>query len=114
MEQLYLRGTFSLWGYQEQYQLQKIEHRLYAAAAKLQKGQSYEFMFSGKDASKANCGYLKKEPDQLLKVGKTVTASCRDVVLQNFIFKPVVSGMYEFFIDFNQARQPKVYVKKAY
>ncbi len=114
IEQMYLRGSFSLWNYQSQYQLQRVGNRRYSAAAELSEGKVYEFMFSGKDASKANCGYQDKTKDQWLKVGKTSSARCQGVVLQNFIFKPVVSGVYEFFLDFTNAKKPTVYVKKAY
>lgn len=114
-EQLYLRGTFSLWGYDEQYKLEQISKNTYAAAADLKRGLYYEFMFSAKDATQAyaNCGYLHAK-DQLLKPDKKVKARCTDVVLQNFSFSPEKSGVYEFFINFANIDSPRVYVQRAY
>lgn len=114
-EQLYLRGTFTMWGYKEEYKLQKVRRQVFSAAAQLQAGQNYEFMFSAKDASKdnANCGYADAK-QKLIKVGSQATAKCSGVVLQNFIFKPSYYGVYEFFLDFSRQDKPIVYVEKAY
>ena len=61
IKQLYLRGTFTRWGYDEQFKLIKVGRHSYAAAAQLSQDKHYEFMFSAKDASRAyaNCGYLQ-------------------------------------------------------
>jgi len=112
-ERLYLRGSFNLWGYHKQYQLLQIEPRTFAASAQLVKGQHYEFMFSAKDASKknANCGYKKQ---QLLKSNQKYSANCNNVVLENFVFIPNESGVYEFFLELASINNPIVYIKKAY
>lgn len=114
-EQLYLRGSFSLWDYDESYKLQQVSRNLYSAAASLQRSQTYEFMFSGKDTTKpyANCGY-HQDKDQVVIEKKKVRARCTNVVLQNFKFTPKKSGMYEFFIDVSYIQFPRVYVNKAY
>ncbi len=115
IKQLYLRGTFTRWGYDEQFKLIKVGQYSYAAAAQLSKNKHYEFMFSAKDASRAyaNCGYLQAK-DQLMTLNKKVKASCTDVVLQNFTFSPTQSATYEFFIDFANIDIPRVYIQKAF
>lgn len=115
MTKLYLRGSFSLWDYEPRYKLNRIDDKLYAAAVQLEQNQTVELMFSAIDASQAyaNCGYLNSEHYTLM-LGRTVKASCSDIVLQNFQFKPPQTATYEFFIQFHPVNAPKVYVKKAF
>jgi hypothetical protein len=114
-KKMYLRGTFNLWGFETQYQLQQVRRNIYSAAATLVKKQTYGFMFSAKDSSKkyANCGYFDSK-DEVITLRENVRASCNDIVLQNFKFTPNSNGVYEFFINLTNRDKPRVYLKKAY
>ena len=111
--QLYLRGSFNLWDYQNEYKLFKVNPNTYSAAATLIKGQQYEFLFSAKDASKpnSNCGHSKKAQ---IPLNQKVTASCNNIVLESFIFIPPNDGTYEFFIEMHTINRPLVYIKRAF
>ncbi len=113
--QLYLKGSFTQWEIQQNYRLEALSKTLFAAAANLQKGETVEFMFSAKDASKAgaNCGYSQSD-EQIITLGKKNQASCTNVVLQNFTFTPTDTAVFEFFIDFTKPSQPLVFVQKVY
>ena len=112
-QQLYLRGSFNLWDYQNEYKLFEINPNTYSAAAILTKGQRYEFLFSAKDASKpnSNCGHTEKAQ---IPLNQKVTASCNNIVLESFVFIPPNDGTYEFFIEMHTINRPLVYIKKAF
>jgi hypothetical protein len=112
---LYLRGSFSHWASEEAYKLESINPGVYATAASLQQGETVEFMFSGKNSAKkgANCGYLNRK-DQIIALNRKVKASCDHIVLENFIFIPPATGVFEFFIDFSQYHAPQVYLRQVY
>lgn len=112
-QQLYLRGSFNLWDYQNEYKLFEINPNTYSAAATLTKDQRYEFLFSAKDASQpnSNCGHVKKAE---IPLNVKVTASCNNIVLESFVFIPPNDGTYEFFIEMHTINRPLVYIKKAF
>ena len=112
-QQLYLRGSFNLWDYQNEYKLFQITPNTYSAAATLTKNQRYEFLFSAKDASKpnSNCGHVKKAE---IPLNVKVKASCNNIVLESFVFIPPSDGTYEFFIEMHTINRPLVYIKKAF
>ena len=110
---LYLLGSFNLWHHQAEYQLIATSPKTYAASARLTKGQNYEFMFAAKDSSQpyANCGHQGKDT---LELNQRAKASCNNVVLENFVFIPPHSAVYEFFIEMHSLNHPMVYIKRAY
>ena len=112
-QQLYLRGSFNLWDYQNEYKLFQIDPNTYSAAATLTQGQRYEFLFSAKDASQpnSNCGHKKSAQ---IPLNVKVKASCNDIVLESFVFIPPSDGTYEFFIEMHTINRPLVYIKKAF
>ena len=112
-QQLYLRGSFNLWDYQNEYKLFQVNPNTYSAAATLTKGQRYEFLFSAKDASQpnSNCGHKKSES---IKLNVKVKASCNNIVLESLVFIPPSDGTYEFFIEMHTINRPLVYIKKAF
>lgn len=112
-QRLYLRGSFNLWDYQNEYKLFQINPNTYSAAATLTQGQRYEFLFSAKDASKpnSNCGHSKRAQ---IPLNVKVKASCNNIVLESFVFIPPSDGTYEFFIEMHTINRPLVYIKKAF
>lgn len=115
LPQLYLKGTMTQWAIDKSYKMEKVQRSLYSASANLQQGKTVEFMFSAKDAStlRGNCGY-RHIKDQQLTADKKVKASCKQIVLQNFVFTPKQSGVFEFFIDFERLGVPLVFVHKVF
>ena len=114
-EQLYLRGNFNQWSHEEAYRLNWVSDDTYAATAQLNRGNTYEFMFSAADASQqhANCGY-HSEHHKRVKHDTPVRARCTGVVLENFEFTPTSDGIFEFFLDVTTPGRPMVYVRKAF
>ncbi|GAB3026023.1 early set domain-containing protein [Bowmanella dokdonensis] len=112
-QELYLRGVFTWWEADENFKLQQVDDDLYKAEAELiADGQPYDFRFADSQwSSGANCGYLNKAQDEVVGLGKRVSATCH-AVNNNFKFTPRETGVYEFFIDFSQPERPQVYIER--
>ncbi|WP_143871079.1 hypothetical protein [Catenovulum sediminis] len=110
---LYLRGNFTWWDIEEHAKVKQVEGQLYKATVELiADGQPYEFKFADENWSLgANCGYYEKA-DQLVTLDAKVSANC-NAKFEPFRFIPQVTGDYDFFIDFTDESEPKVWIKPA-
>lgn len=109
--QLFLRGSFTWWEADPQYQVQNYANNQYSVAVELvADGQPYEFKFADENWSPGlSCGYKSKENDEILELGRIVDANC-DTPVDNFKFTPPTSGKYLFIIDFSGWTSPEVKV----
>ncbi|GGD71902.1 hypothetical protein [Lacimicrobium alkaliphilum] len=112
-DELYLRGVFNWWEAEEAYKLYKVSERLYTAEIELiADGQPYDFRIADADWSKgANCGYAEKETDEVVRLNRSVDADCY-AINNNFKFTPKETGIYQFFIDFNDVQSPTVRIRR--
>ena len=110
---LYLRGSFSWWEAEETYRVSEIGNDQYKAVVALRAdGQPYDFKFADKNWTMGlNCGFLDKEDDEVITLGKSVAVNCSTPV-DNFIFVPQENGKYIFTIDFSGWGSPKLTVDK--
>lgn len=108
---LYLRGVFTWWEADEKYKLVEISNNKYATSIRLiADGQPYDFRFADSNWSPdLNCGYLKANSDQIIKLGQSVKANCESKD-ENFRFTPTETGLYQFSIDFSGYGSPIVQI----
>lgn len=113
IQDLYLRGVFTWWEADENYKMQRLSETLFKGEAELiADGQPYDFRIADAQWSEgSNCGYLQKDNDEQVKLGKPVKASC-DMTNNNFKFTPSETGLYEFYIDFSHSAHPQVTINK--
>jgi hypothetical protein len=112
-ESLYLRGSFTWFDAEPDYQVVEVSTNIYKTTIDLvADGQAYEFKFADDNWSKGNnCGYANKEQDQVVDLVQKVTANCL-AVDEFFLFTPQESGKYDFYIDFNESEQnPTVWIQ---
>ncbi|MFM2475745.1 hypothetical protein [Celerinatantimonas sp. MCCC 1A17872] len=109
---IYLRGVFTWWDADPQYQLQQVSGQkgLWMTEAELiADGRPYEWKIGDKDW---HCGtdFGYKSDSSLLKEGqKRVVDACAEFNSIKFI--PKTDGTYQFFLDL-RGQDPVVYVRK--
>ncbi|MFD2096183.1 hypothetical protein ACFSJ3_09325 [Corallincola platygyrae] len=111
-EFMYLRGVFTWWDAEPEFQLKKADKPdVYFASAELvADGQPYDFKFADAGWSAgSNCGFKGKE-DEVVEVGKRVKSNCSSA-FENFKFTPPETAVYDFFIDVS-GEVPEVYIEK--
>ncbi|WP_404341623.1 hypothetical protein [Pseudoalteromonas mariniglutinosa] len=111
---MYLRGDFTLWDAEPQYQFQQVAPALYQAYVTFSTpGKVYEFKVADTDFSEGyNCGYSDLEPaGQALVLGKAVAADC-NTLYNYFSFTPAIKGSYIVSIDYTDYDQPKLTITK--
>lgn len=110
---MFLRGVFTWWEADPQYQLKRVKGQLYKSEAKLKAdGQPYSFKFADASwSSGQNCGFKSKEEGTHVQLDKPIGANC-NASYDNFEFTPKETGVYEFYIDFTNESMPMVTVKK--
>ena len=111
---LYLRGDFSLWDAETQYQFIQVGPALYQAQVKFSSpGKVYEFKIADADFSEGyNCGYSDAQPaGQKLTLGQTALADC-NTIYNYFSYTPAIKGTYIVSIDYSDYDEPKVTITK--
>lgn len=110
---MYLRGVFTWWEADPQYQLTLKGGSTYATTIELiADGQPYDFKFADKNWTPgSSCGYKSQYRDQSITLGKTVYADC-NTTDENFRFVPKETGLYEFTINFSNIDKPAVTVNR--
>ncbi|MGO2011140.1 MAG: hypothetical protein ACTJH9_15185 [Pseudoalteromonas sp.] len=111
---MYLRGDFTLWDAEPQYQFEQVGPAIYQANVKFSTpGKVYEFKIADVDFSEGyNCGYSELDPaGQTLALGQPVTADC-NTIYNYFSFTPAIKGSYIVSIDYRNFDQPKVTITK--
>ncbi|TAA41086.1 hypothetical protein [Corallincola spongiicola] len=112
-EFMYLRGVFTWWDAEPEFQLKKTETTdvYYASAELVADGQPYDFKFADAGWSAgSNCGFKGKE-DEVMEIGKRSKVNCSSA-FENFKFTPPETGVYNFFIDVTK-ETPEAYIEKA-
>lgn len=109
---LYLRGVFTWWEADEAFKVEQITDTLFRANAKLiADGEPYDFKFADTNWTPGlSCGLSPSENVEFLQLDQPVQADCYLSDTQNFKFTPDESGLYSFFIDFEDYNSPKVYI----
>ncbi|MFY8274615.1 hypothetical protein AAEU32_10885 [Pseudoalteromonas sp. SSDWG2] len=112
---LYLRGDFSLWDAQPEYQMQKVAPAIYETKINLSTpGKAYEFKIADANWSENyNCGYLDEGLDKQLEIGLPVQADCNSVY-NYFSFTPAEEGWYKISINFSRFSKPLVTVNQVF
>jgi hypothetical protein len=111
---IYLRGDFTLWDAEPQYQFSLVGPALYQAQVKFSTpGKVYEFKIADADFSEGfNCGYSDSFPQgQSLTLGQAATADC-NTIYNYFSYTPAIKGTYIVSIDFSDYDEPKVTITK--
>ena len=110
-QSLYLRGVFNWWEADENYKVSQREQDVFVSSAKLiADGQPYDFKFADAQWQPGlSCGPID---EQVLTTSNKLEADCNNPQA-NFKFTPSETGVYEFYIDFSDADEPEVYVRKA-
>ncbi|WP_372761337.1 hypothetical protein [Pseudoalteromonas sp.] len=111
---LYLRGDFTLWDAEPQYQFTQVGSSLYQAEVKFSTpGKVYEFKIADAEFSEGfNCGYSELQPaGQSLTLGQAVTADC-NTIYNYFSYTPAIKGTYVVSIDFSRYSTPQVTITK--
>ena len=110
---LFLRGSFSWWEADENFKVNEVSKGVYRVIVELvADGQPYDFKFADKGWTNGlSCGFLDKEDDEIISLGKKVSVNCYTLV-DNFIFIPEESGKYIFSIDFSGWGDPRLTVDK--
>ena len=110
---LFLRGSFSWWEADDKYKVISHGDSVYKVTVELvADGQPYDFKFADKDWTIGlSCGYKNQSDDENIQLNKSVSVNCHTPV-NNFIFKPIVSGKYLFSIDFSNKNSPTLIVNK--
>ncbi len=110
---LYLRGDFSLWDAQKEYQLKPVQLDVFRTKVQLAQGATYEFKVADSQWSEGlNCGY-KNESEKRIELGKAVPADC-NTVYNYFSFTPFESGWYQVEANFLDLENPKVTVTQVF
>ncbi|MAD05016.1 MAG: hypothetical protein CMK65_15535 [Pseudoalteromonas sp.] len=111
---MYLRGDFTLWDAEPQYQLEQVAPGIFQTEVKFSTpGKVYEFKIADADFSEGyNCGYSDIDPaGQSLVLGQAANADC-NTIYNYFSFKPAAKGMYVVSFDYRNSNQPKVTVTR--
>ncbi len=111
---VYLRGDFTLWDAEPQYQFMPVGGALYQAEVKFSTpGKVYEFKIADADFSEGyNCGYSDAQPTgQKLTLGQPVLADC-NTIYNYFSYSPAIKGTYIVSIDYSDYDEPKVTITK--
>ncbi len=111
---IYLRGDFTLWDAEPQYQFAPVGPALYQAQVKFSTpGKVYEFKIADADFSEGyNCGYSDAQPaGQSLTLGQPAIADC-NTIYNYFSFTPAIKGTYIVSIDYSEYDKPQVTITK--
>ena len=111
---IYLRGDFTLWDAEPQYQFAPVGPALYQAQVKFSTpGKVYEFKIADADFSEGyNCGYSDAQPEgQSLTLGQPAIADC-NTIYNYFSFTPAIKGTYIVSIDYSDYDKPQVTITK--
>ncbi len=111
---IYLRGDFTLWDAEPQYQFAPVGPALYQAQVKFSTpGKVYEFKIADVDFSEGyNCGYSDAQPaGQSLILGQPAIADC-NTIYNYFSYTPAIKGTYIVSIDYSDYDEPKVTITK--
>lgn len=111
---IYLRGDFTLWDAEPQYQFAPFGPALYQAQIKFSTpGKVYEFKIADADFSEGyNCGYSDAQPaGQSLTLGQPAIADC-NTIYNYFSFTPAIKGTYIVSIDYSDYDKPQVTITK--
>jgi len=111
---IYLRGDFTLWDAEPQYQFAPVGPALYQAQVKFSSpGKVYEFKIADADFSEGyNCGYSDAQPEgQSLALGQPAIADC-NTIYNYFSFTPAIKGTYIVSIDYSDYDKPQVTITK--
>ncbi|MDQ2045664.1 hypothetical protein NRL14_18320 [Pseudoalteromonas sp. 20-92] len=111
---IYLRGDFTLWDAEPQYQFMSVGPALYQAEVKFSTpGKVYEFKIADADFSEGyNCGYSDSQPaGQSLTLGQPAIADC-NTIYNYFSFTPAIKGTYIVSIDYSDYDKPQVTITK--
>lgn len=111
---VYLRGDFTLWDAEPQYQFTQVARSLYQAEVKFSTpGKVYEFKIADADFSEGyNCGYSDTQPaGQKLTLGQPAVADC-NTIYNYFSYSPAIKGTYIVSIDYSDYDKPKVTITK--
>ncbi|MBH0018240.1 hypothetical protein JFJ09_16835 [Pseudoalteromonas arctica] len=111
---IYLRGDFTLWDAEPQYQFAPVGPALYQAEVKFSTpGKVYEFKIADVDFSEGyNCGYSDAQPaGQSLTLGQPAIADC-NTIYNYFSFTPAIKGTYIVSIDYSDYDKPQVTITK--
>ncbi|WP_024607970.1 hypothetical protein [Pseudoalteromonas sp. TAB23] len=111
---IYLRGDFTLWDAEPQYQFAPVGPALYQAQVKFSTpGKVYEFKIADVDFSEGyNCGYSDAQPaGQSLTLGQPAIADC-NTIYNYFSFTPAIKGIYIVSIDYSDYDKPQVTITK--
>lgn len=111
---IYLRGDFTLWDAEPQYQFAPVGPALYQAEVKFSTpGKVYEFKIADADFSEGyNCGYSDAQPaGQSLTLGQPAIADC-NTIYNYFSFTPAIKGTYIVSIDYSDYDKPQVTITK--
>ncbi|OUS69304.1 hypothetical protein B5G52_17285 [Pseudoalteromonas sp. A601] len=111
---MYLRGDFTLWDAEPQYQFEQVAPAIYQANVKFSTpGKVYEFKIADADFSEGyNCGYSEAAPaGQSLVLGQAAIADC-NTIYNYFSFTPAIKGSYIVSIDYRNYDEPKVTIIK--
>ena len=109
-----LRGDFTLWDAEPQYQFEKVAPGIYQANIKFSTpGKVYEFKIADADFSEGyNCGYSEAAPaGQSLTLCQASLADC-NTIYNYFSFSPAAKGRYIVSIDYRNYDEPKVTITK--
>ncbi|KAA1164586.1 hypothetical protein EU508_01700 [Pseudoalteromonas fuliginea] len=111
---IYLRGDFTLWDAEPQYQFAPVGPALYQAEVKFSTpGKVYEFKIADVDFSEGyNCGYSDAQPaGQSLTLGQPAPADC-NTIYNYFSYTPAIKGTYIVSIDYSDYDKPQVTITK--
>ncbi|WP_213611854.1 hypothetical protein [Pseudoalteromonas sp.] len=111
---MYLRGDFTLWDAEPQYQFKQVGPALYQAQVRFSTpGKVYEFKIADADFSEGfNCGYSDAQPSgQSLTLGQSTRADC-NTIYNYFSYTPAIKGTYIVSIDFSDYDEPQVTITK--
>ena len=111
---MYLRGDFTLWDAEPQYQFKQVGPALYQAQVRFSTpGKVYEFKIADADFSEGlNCGYSDSQPSgQSLTLGQSTRADC-NTIYNYFSYTPAIKGTYIDSIDFSDYDEPQVTITK--
>lgn len=112
---MYLRGDFSLWESQPEYQLNAISRDIFQTKIKFTTSdKAYEFKIADENWSAGlNCGYKNEDLDKFLELGIPVQANCNSVY-NYFSFTPYEAGWYEVSINFRNLDKPLVTINQIF
>lgn len=111
---MYLRGDFTLWDAEPQYQFKQVGPALYQAQVRFSTpGKVYEFKIADADFSDGfNCGFSDMNPaGQNLTLGESTRADC-NTIYNYFSHTPAIKGTYIVSIDFSDYDEPQVMITK--